>query len=772
MYAAVFPLVRTRAFTEPFDYLVPPGLPDVRIGSLVAVPLGGQVVLGVVVGMAATSSHSARALPLNDVVDLPPLPADLVTLAGRVRDYYLTSLGSALALVAPPGATLRLDRTAALTEEGERRLAEGQDELSAYVRPAPLKGALRDDPQLARLRREGAIEIAYRVRLTEAEREPRCLAIGAQQPRRPGVRQRAALELLAQVGSCDERSLLADSGLAPAGLERLLQAGAIRVLEEGACAAPAAPAQVPPQLLPEQQAALSQVLDGVGEGREILLHGVTGSGKTEVYLRAAAEVLAQGHTVLLLVPEISLTGQTISRVRRRFPDQNVAVFHSSLSAGERLAAYRAAAGGQARIVIGARSAVFAPLSDLGLIIVDEEHDSSYKQESEPRYDARSVARWRAELSGAALVFGSATPRVETWATARVHADLPRRVDGSLPPRLEVIDLRDIHSVLSQPLRAALLGCLEAGDKAILFLNRRGIATSVSCGHCGHTWLCPRCDVSLSLFRGGRELRCRTCGYHVEAPQQCPQCAGVDVGRHGVGTERLEAEVGSLLPGIELMRLDSDVASSYARLRGVLDRFAAPGAKVLVGTQMIAKGHHFPEVTLVGVINADLSLFFPDFRAEERTYSMLMQVGGRAGRGEHPGRVLVQTLNPQARPIAMAAAGEHEEFYAGELERRRLLGYPPASTLIGLEASSPDARTAGGAAAYLANAVRAGLKGGEEVIGPSPLRRARGRYEARVMVKTTETGKTIPALTGLVARVGPRLRARGARLVADVEPEWS
>ena len=772
MYAAVFPLVRTRAFTEPFDYLVPPGLPDVRIGSLVAAPLGGQVVLGVVVGMAATSAHAAKALPLNDVVDLPPLPADLVTLAGKVRDHYLTSLGSALALIAPPGAALRLERTAALTEEGGRQLAAGRDELTPYVRPVPLKGASRDDPQLTRLRREGILAVAYRVRLTEADREPRCLALGEQPPKRAGVRQQAALDLLSAVGSCDERSLLHESGLALAGLERLLQAGAVCVLATGACAAPAAPAQVPPQLLPEQQAALTQVLDGVGGGRELLLHGVTGSGKTEVYLRAAAEVLAQGRSVLLLVPEISLTGQTISRVRQRFPDQNVAVFHSSLSAGERLAAYRAAASGQARIVIGARSAVFAPLSDLGLIVVDEEHDSSYKQESEPRYDARTVARWRAQLSGAALVFGSATPRVETWATAGVHADLPRRVDGSQPPRLEVIDLRDVHTVLSQPLRAALLGCLEAGDKAILFLNRRGIATSVSCGHCGHTWLCPRCDVSLSLFRGGRELRCRTCGYHSDAPQQCPACAGVDVGRHGVGTERLEAEVASLLPGIELMRLDSDVASSYARLRGVLDRFAAPGAKVLVGTQMIAKGHHFPEVTLVGVVNADLSLYFPDFRAEERTYSMLMQVGGRAGRGDHPGRVLVQTLNPEARPIAMAAAGEHEQFYAGELERRRQLGYPPATTLIGLEASAPEARTTAGAAAYLANAVRASLKSGEEVIGPSPLRRARDRYESRVMVKTTETGKTIPAVTGLVARLGPRLRARGARLVADVEPEWS
>ena len=772
MYAAVFPLVRTRAFSEPFDYIVPPGLGDVRIGSLVAAPLGGRVVLGVVVGISATSTHSAKALPLNDVVDLPPLPAELVTLAGKVRDHYLTSLGSALALVTPPAAALRLERAVQLTEEGGRQLAAGRDELAPYLRPQPLRGALRDAPQLARLRREGVAAVQYRVRLTEAEREPRCFARGERLPKRLGARQRAALDLLTQVGSCDERSLLHESGLTSAGLERLLQTGAVRSLEADACVAPTAPPEPAPTLLPEQAAALAQVLDSVGQGREVLLHGVTGSGKTEVYLRAAAEVLTQGRGVLMLVPEISLTGQTIARVRSRFPDQNVAVLHSSLSAGERLAAYRAAGGGKARIVIGARSAIFAPIADLGLIVIDEEHDPSYKQESEPRYDARTVARWRARLTGAALVFGSATPRLETWADATAHADLPRRVDGSLPPRLEVIDLRDIHSVLSEPLRAALLECVEAGEKAILFLNRRGIATSVSCGHCGHTWLCPRCDVSLSLFRAGRELRCRTCGYHAEAPQQCPACASVDVGRHGVGTERLEAEVGALLPGIELLRLDSDVASSYARLRAVLDRFGAPGAKVLVGTQMIAKGHHFPEVTLVGVVNADLSLYFPDFRAEERTYAMLVQVGGRAGRGERPGRVLVQTLNPEARPIAMAATREHERFYAGELERRRQLGYPPATTLIGLEASSPDARTTGGAAAYLANAVRAALKGGEEVIGPSPMRRARDRYESRVMVKTTETRKTIPALSTLMERVAPRLRARGARLVVDVEPEWS
>lgn len=772
MFASVFPLVRTRALQEPFDYVVPASLQgQVRIGSLVAVPLGSQVVLGVVLGMAATSRYAADALALRDLVDLPPLPEDLLAVATRIRDHYLTSLGAALSLVTPPAAALGLQRTAVLTEAGRAALEQGRAELDVYEDGLPLKGRLRDYPGLAGLRRDGLVSIDHRLHLMEPGRESRCLARAEGTPSRLGVRQRAALQLLAEIGTCDERTLLRETSLSQAGLERLLAAGAVKALEPASCASSPPPEELL-TLTAEQLDALAAVRAALTAGGQVLLHGVTGSGKTEVYLRAAAETLAAGRSVLIMVPEISLTGQTIARVQARFPGERVAVLHSALSAGERLAAYRDAAGGRSRIAIGARSAVFAPLPDLGLVVVDEEHDTSYKQDSEPRYDARTVARWRAELSRAALVLGSATPSVESWARTGLHADLRRRVDGSLPPSLEVIDMRDVHEVLSAPLRAALLRAVEAGEKTILFLNRRGLATSVSCAHCGHTWMCPRCDVALSLFKGGRELRCRTCGLREEpAPAICPLCGSVDVGRHGVGTERLEREAAALLPGVDLLRLDSDVAGSYSRLRGVLERFAAPGPRVLVGTQMIAKGHHFPEVTLVGVVNADSSLFFPDFRAEERTFAMLLQVGGRSGRGDRPGRVLVQTLNPQARPIALAAAGEEEAFYEGELERRRQLGYPPATALVGLAASATDADKAARAAAYAATVARRVLVHDEEVLGPGPLWRARGRYEGRVMVKTSDVGKTLPALRRMLQSLAPRFAQRGARLVADVEPEW-
>ncbi len=656
---------------------------------------------------------------------------------------------------------------------------------------------------MARYRRKGWIRIAYRVHVAGAAPASRRLRRGDATPQRLGARQRAALAVVEAEGAIGERELRAACGIGLPGLKKLLESGAL--VAEGAGAggpAPAsrdaqdftgalAPKPAPagaaaiaqaarlqacatladvPDLLPEQRRALHAVLCEARGGDEVLVHGVTGSGKTEVYLQAAQSALEHGRTVLILVPEIGLTGQTVARVRERFGGQDVAVLHSGLTARERLLAYRAVASGQTRIVVGARSAVFAPLRDIGLIVVDEEHDTSFKQESEPAYDARTVARWRAEASGAVVVLGSATPSVESFARVPLHADLRLRVDGSQPPALEIVDMRDHHGVFSTQLAEALVATVDAGDKAILFLNRRGFASFLVCDHCGFTWMCPHCDVTLTLF-GGRGLRCRTCGHAEAAPAACPSCGSADLVRHGFGTERVEREVRGLLPGVDLLRLDSDVASSYGRLRAVLDRFAAPGARVLVGTQMIAKGHHFPDVTLVGVVNADLTLHFPDFRAEERTFAMLLQVGGRSGRGERPGRVLVQTLSPEARPIAYAANGEEERFYAEEVERRRELGYPPSSTLIGLELSGTVEDKVLVAGRFTAERLVAHLRDGEQVLGPGPLWRERGRSACRVVIKTSDTGKTVDTLRRWLGVNRDRFAERGVRLVPDVDPQW-
>ena len=791
--AAVFPLVRTRAFAEPFDYEVP-GVAQGRLsrGALVAVPLGPQTVVGVVLELRARSRHEGDLRALHDVLDVPPVPSELLDLAEWVRRHYLTSLASALALVTPPTGALRVERRYVLTDGGHAAVEAGERVLAGLdglKLPAGPSGRAAE-----RYRRKGWLRLAYRVRLVGAQDETRVLLRGAASPSRLGARQRAALEALERVGRLDERALRAATGIGLPGLRRLIACGAvIEAAPEPPAPAPAPDVALPgvaqaalaqaarasscavvadmPGLLAEQRAALHTILCETRPGDEVLLHGVTGSGKTEVYLQAAAATLDSGRSVLLLVPEIALTGQTVARVRRRFAGEPVAVLHSGLSAGERLLAYRDLAAGRVRLAVGARSAVFAPLRDLGLIVVDEEHDTSYKQENEPHYDARAVARRRAQQTGAVLVAGSATPSVETYAQVPLHVDLRSRVDGSPPPPLEVVDMRDVHDVFSPQLAAALTATVDAGEKAILFHNRRGYAGYLACGHCGHAWECPRCDVALTLFGGGRGLRCRTCGHAEAAPPACPSCGSLDVARHGFGTERVEREVQQLLPGVELLRLDSDVAASYARLRTVLDRFAASGPKVLVGTQMIAKGHHFPEVTLVGVVDADVVLHFPDFRAEERTFAMLVQVGGRSGRGERPGRVIVQTLSPDARPIALAAGGEDERFYADEVDRRRELAYPPSASLVGLELSSTVADKAQKAAAFVAERLGPRLAAGEQLLGPGPLVRERGRHQARLLIKTTALGNTLDVLRPWADHYRPRFAQRGARLVVDVEPQW-
>ena len=799
-YAAVFPLVRTRAFADAFDYSVPPELAGkLAPGALVAVQLGSQTVIGVVLELRPTTAHEGRVLPVRDLLDVPSIPADLLALAREVERYYLTSFSAALSLVCPPTGALKVVRQYELTAGGwaaREAGEEGLDEIAGLKLPAGSLTRLGE-----RYRRKGWVRIAYRVHVAGAVRASRALRRGADTPPRLGPRQRAALELVEQSGVLDERALRAATGLSLPALKKLLEAGAlveaaveaqeVAALGGGAQAAtgggaePAAPPPVVaqaarlqacatlgdvPDLLPEQRHALHAILCEARPGDEVLVHGVTGSGKTEVYLQAAQAAVEGGRSVLLLVPEIGLTGQTVARVRERFAGREVAVLHSGLTARERLLAYRAVARGDVRIVVGARSAVFAPLRDLGLIVVDEEHDTSYKQESEPAYDARTVARWRARQSGAVIVLGSATPSLESYARVPLHVDLRLRVDGSQPPALEVVDMRDHHGVFSSSLAEALTAAVDAGDKAILFLNRRGFASYLVCDHCGFTWMCPHCDVTLTLF-GGRSLRCRTCGHDEAAPGTCPSCGSAELVRFGFGTERLEREVLGLLPGVELLRLDSDVASSYRRLRAVLERFAQPGAKVLVGTQMIAKGHHFPDVTLVGVVNADLTLHFPDFRAEERTFAMLVQVGGRSGRGEHPGRVIVQTLSPEARPIALAASGEEERFYAEEMERRRVLGYPPAGTLIGLELSGTSREKVGIAGRFTAERLAARLTHGESVLGPGPLWRERGRHACRVVVKTSATGETLDTLRGWLGANRDRFAARGVRLVPDVDPQW-
>ena len=439
----------------------------------------------------------------------------------------------------------------------------------------------------------------------------------------------------------------------------------------------------PEELTDSQRGALKRVVAALdGGGGSFLLHGETGSGKTEVYLQACAAALERGRDAIVLVPEIALTPQTVGRFRARFGD-GVALLHSGLADAARRDERQRILSGDARVVVGARSAVFAPVRALGLICIDEEQDSSYKQESDPRYDARTVAAKRAALEGAVALFGSATPRPESWARLE-RIELGARLSGTLPP-VHVVDMRrEAGYPLSAPLLEGLGALAQNGGKAILLLNRRGIAPALHCRACGATIRCDQCDVSLVLHADG-SMRCHHCGHAEPAPDACPACASPELARIGAGTQRLESELAKRLPELELIRIDADTVERPEELSDALRRFAAADRAVLLGTQMVAKGHHFAGVALAAVVDADTGLALPDFRAEERTFQLVTQLAGRSGR-DAPGRVLVQTFQPDARPIVLAARHDVPRFIADELERRRgarLPAVPPPRADRGL-----------------------------------------------------------------------------------------
>jgi len=440
----------------------------------------------------------------------------------------------------------------------------------------------------------------------------------------------------------------------------------------------------PAVLTAEQRDAVVRIVAGLDEGigAHLLLVGPTGSGKTEVYLQACAAALTRGLGTIVLVPEIALAPQTVGRFRERFGD-TVAILHSQLSDAERRDERERIARGEARIVVGARSAVFAPMRRLGLIVVDEEHDASYKQDSDPRYDARSVAAKRAALEGAVAVYGSATPRPESWAKLE-RIELSVRIGAPLP-RVRLVDLRrEAGYPLSAPLLRELGRIAEQGGRAILLLNRRGVAPAVHCRACGASRRCLLCDVALTLHGEG-VLHCHHCGHREPVPVACPDCGSAELAQIGAGTQRLETELRRQLPELERIRLDADTAAQAGALREAIERFRVADRAVLIGTQMVAKGHHFPGVDLAAVVDADTGLSLPDFRAEERTFQLVTQLAGRSGR-DAPGLVLVQTFQPDAMPLQFAQRHDVAGFLAEELERRRALGYPPVRHLVSIIAS--------------------------------------------------------------------------------------
>jgi primosomal protein N' (replication factor Y) len=722
--AKVEPLLTTRALRGPFDYRLPDRLGDVGVGSVLRVPFGRQRILGVVVEVAETSDLPPERLaePL-EALQAGATP-EMVRLGLWVAHEYCSTPARGLELVLPPGTGRtgrgpgpRLELSASLTPAGREALADG-------VRLGPV--------------------------------------------------QRAALEALASAGELTAAQLQ-DAGADTQALRRLEARGLVELRRTERARRPAivgvgAPS-IRPTLTADQTAALERIVDSTDGGDELLLHGVTGSGKTEVYLAAAEAALERGRGAIVLVPEIALAPQTVSRFAARFGD-GVALLHSRLTAGERRDEWERLRTGEARVCVGPRSAVFAPLRGLGLIVVDEEHDSSYKQEGDPRYDAREVARRRAGEAGAVLVFGSATPRPESWERIP-RADLPERADGVPLPPVEVLDMR-AGSGREGPLHPRTIEALSevrsGGGKAIVMMNRRGWSPHLDCRSCGRAWGCPECDVSLVVHKREDRLRCHHCGYAEPLPSSCPDCGSVTLARHGAGTERVAELLAEAVDPLPVFRLDSDSAALAGAHLDILRRFDAAERGVLVGTQMVGKGHDFPDVVLSVVLDADATLRFPDFRSEERTFALVAQLAGRSGRGPRGGGVLVQTLAPQAAAIGHAAAHDAEGFLATELERRRVLGYPPFSHLVRLELTAPDAGVAEAAAQLAHDRIQGALPAEVALLGPAPRFRVRGRHRRQLLLKAPEREPAVAAVRETVDGLAGSRELRAVAISVDVDPQ--
>lgn len=598
--------------------------------------------------------------------------------------------------------------------------------------------------------------------------------------------QRKAVELIHKRGPMARRDLTR-LGVRSGTVRALLQKG---LLEETAAAAstfrPQPPDQLPPPAKPlvlneEQQRVFAEICAALEERRaeKMLLHGVTASGKTEVYLQGIARCLEQGRSALVLLPEISLTPQMIELFAGRFPGR-VAVMHSRLTPGERAEQWRRIRFGAAPVVLGARSAVFAPLERIGLIVIDEEHENSYKQEDAPRYHARDVAWWRARYHGALLLLGSATPSLESYYEAKQGRgqllEMSTRATPQELPPVTVVDMREEmrqghRHIFSRPLLAGIEEVLARGQQALLFLNRRGFAGFILCRECGYVLRCPHCAVSLTLHLDRARMVCHYCSHEEPVPQSCPECKGIKIRHFSAGTQRVESEVRKLYPQASLVRMDSDTTAQRGAHQRLYRRFRDGKADILIGTQMIAKGFDFPRVTLVGVVTADTTLNLPDFRSAERTFQLLTQVSGRAGRGSGGGKVIIQTYHPLHYSIQTAAKHDYRSFYASELELRQALFYPPFTDLVRFLLSGSEEAAVWEAAACLRDMLEE-CRGEAELLGPAraPLYRLKKAYRVHAMLKGERLASAAPRLRKAAQDFRLRRPPRPVRLTVDFNPQ--
>jgi primosomal protein N' (replication factor Y) len=790
-----------------FEYSVPPDLvAQAAPGCRALVRFGSRHLTGVIVERVREAEHPGELRPLLKLVDPEPvLSSALLDILREAAADVFCPLGVALAAALPAGSTPRIVRGFALTPRGRAALASGV--VGEETRPLLAALEERPLPATALRARCGGAQVDLRLRDLEddglverREVEGRPAARVARQRiagLTPGVdvqdalarlarapRQAALLRHLAESG---ETPLDALAKSFPPRLVRALSSRGLVAVHERA-----APRDVlgialegdrSVTLSADQARALEPIERAIAAARPetFLLHGVTGSGKTEIYLRGVGAALRAGRQALVLVPEISLTHQIVARLRGRFGDE-LAVLHSGLRPGERLEQWQRLRAGATPIAVGARSALFAPLEKLGIIVIDEEHDGAYKNDEGFRYHARDLALRRAERAGCPLVLGSATPSLEVrFAADRGELrrlELPHRIGGRPLPAVEIVDLareaererRGRRPILSRPLRRAMAETLAAGGQTILFLNRRGFSTQVMCFECGHPERCPDCDVALVFHATEHVLRCHYCEHRIPPPDECRGCGAPGAALLGLGTQRLEEEVRIRFPEARIARLDRDTASRRGFTEGVLRDLRDRRIDILIGTQMVAKGHDFPGVRVVGVVAADIGLHMPDFRAAERTFQLLTQVAGRAGRDAAPGRVIVQTFVPNHYAIRPVRDHDYESFYVEELSHRAELGFPPFGRLAYVLVSSPELEVAMAAAQALALALDAAGAIGPRCTrmgpAPAPLARLRGRHRVQLLLRGE--AEPVRRAAGILAAAIPGLEG-DVQAALDVNP---
>lgn len=801
-------------FSHSLTYALPESMELPRAGQRLLVPLGRRYVTGYMLGVGGPPDPDMKIRPIKEILDDEPIfPPALIPFYQWVSAYYQYPLGKTIKAALPGGLSPRSGFRIVLTESGRQKLSRSVKEQwmdFPWLEELLTKGRLsttlsrgimagRGGKSVGRWQADGLVEIDRSVRggrLKEKfETFVQFAADRVEKDKNSSLKpsEQKTLAVLAELaeeaspfsGLIARREVISRYKGAAKPLKSLAEKELISLVEQQVYRDPfggyVPRFDVPSQLTDEQQQVLEQILPAIqsADFAPFLLHGVTGSGKTEVYLRTAEETLRQGRGVIILVPEIALATQLEAHFVARFDDQ-VALLHSGLSGGERIDQWMRLVRGEASIVIGARSAVFAPLANPGLIVVDEEHDSSYKQEDGLRYNGRDLAVLRARQQNAVVLLGTATPSVISYHHAVQGKyqllEMNRRVEQRSLPDVTIIDLTAIKTVSGSPpyfssdLIKALKEGLENGDQSLIFLNRRGYARYVACKDCGHVMQCPHCSVSLTYHKQKQRLLCHHCDFLVHSEQICPQCRCTRFISIGFGTEKLQQELTRIFPAARIGRLDRDTAAKRRDFVKVLRAMHEGEIDILVGTQMIAKGHHFPNVTLVGVVWGDVGLGVPDFRAGEKTYQLISQVTGRAGRGEKPGRVLIQTHQADHYSIALAREHNYEKLYEQELSLRRGFGFPPFSRLINIKIEGADeklVRQTATAVAGLCN--KLARDRGVDVLGPvaAPLERLRNRYRWQIVLK----GKNRDSLHGVSRGVMAKHQGSSQVLVMiDVDPE--